>query len=50
MPSIRRQLVQFALVLAVLYAIGFIAGTIIDAKPHGADVHETATETHPPPR
>ena len=45
MPSIRRQLVQFALVLAVLYAIGIIAGTIIDAKPRDPEPHHGRVHT-----
>jgi len=30
MPSIRRQLITFFLVLAVLYAAGFVAGQFIE--------------------
>jgi len=35
MKSIRRQLVTFAIVLAGLYGIGFIAGQIIDPPSPG---------------
>ena len=42
MPSIRRQLVTFFAVLAVLYAIGFAAGQFIDT---GEDAHGGG-ETH----
>jgi hypothetical protein len=37
MNSIPRQLATFAAVLAGLYTVGFIAGQLIDAEPHGTD-------------
>jgi hypothetical protein len=51
MSSIPRQLATFAAVLAGLFAVGAIAGQIIDPKPHGADAEEhgqemTDMETH----
>ena len=45
MTTITRQLAQFGAVLAGLYTVGFIAGTIIDAEPHGAGGHAAGMKT-----